>query len=136
MTAPSLIEVSGVTKAYGALRPLRLEQLTLAPGDEVAIIGLDQPAAEVLINLLTGAGLPDTGTVTMFGAASASITDSTAWLTLLDRIGIVSDRAALLDSMTALQNLALPFSLDIEPPPPDVVAQASAIAREAGVNDL
>jgi predicted ABC-type transport system involved in lysophospholipase L1 biosynthesis ATPase subunit len=135
MSDASLIEVSGVTKAYGALRPLRIEQLTLAPRDEVAIIGLDQPAAEVLINLLTGAGLPDTGTVTMFGQSSASITDSTAWLTLLDRIGIVSDRAALLDSMTALQNLALPFSLDIEPPPPDVAAQATAIARAAGLDE-
>jgi ABC-type transporter Mla maintaining outer membrane lipid asymmetry ATPase subunit MlaF len=128
-----LIEVSAVTMQYGALRPLRLRQLTLAAGEHVALTGLDQPAAEVLINLLTGASVPDTGHVRVFGRTTASIADSTEWLTLLDRFGIVSERAALLDSMTIVQNLAIPFSLQIEPPDPEVVTQASSLAAEVGL---
>jgi ABC-type transporter Mla maintaining outer membrane lipid asymmetry ATPase subunit MlaF len=132
MTAP-VLEVTGVTKNYGALRPLRLLELVVAPGEQVALLGLDQPAAEVLINLVTGATLPDAGEVKIFGRATSEITDSAEWLTMLDRFGIVSDRAALLDAMSVIQNMALPFSLEIEPLPPELAKQASALAREVGV---
>jgi len=132
MTAP-VLELTGVTKAYGALRPLRIERLVLAPGDQLALLGLDQPAAEVLINLVTGASLPDTGEVRVFGRRTADITETDDWLTFLDRFGIVSDRAALLEPMTVLQNMAVPFSLQIEPPSPEVAEQASGLAVEAGL---
>ena len=85
MTAP-VLELTGVTKNYGALRPLRLRQLIVGPGEQVALLGLDQPAAEVLINLVTGATLPDTGEVKVFGRSTADITESAEWLTLLDRL--------------------------------------------------
>ena len=134
MTAP-VLELSGVSKAYGALRPLRIEHLVLAPGDQVALLGLDQTAAEVLVSLVTGATLPETGQVRIFGRATSDITESSDWLTVLDRFGIVTERAALLESMTVLQNMAIPFSLDIEPPPPDVARLASALAAEAGLAD-
>lgn len=134
MTAP-VLELSGVSKAYGALRPLRIEHLVLAPGDQVALLGLDQTAAEVLVSLVTGATLPETGHVRIFGRATSDITESSDWLTVLDRFGIVTERAALLESMTVLQNMAIPFSLDIEPPPPDVARLASALAAESGLAD-
>jgi simple sugar transport system ATP-binding protein len=134
MTVP-VIELSGISKHYGALRPLRLQQLMLSSGDQVALLGFDQPAAEVLINLLTGASLPDAGHVRIFGRPTSEITDSTDWLTTLDRFGIVSDRSALLEPMTVIQNMAVPFSLEIEPPPPDIVRQASELAREAGLHE-
>jgi ABC-type sulfate/molybdate transport systems ATPase subunit len=133
MSAP-LLELSSVSKNYGALRPLRIEQLVLSPGDQVALLGLDQPAAEVLINLLTGASLPDAGHVRIFGRSTAAIVDSADWLSTLDRFGIVSERAALLEPMTVIQNMAVPFSLAIEPPPPEIVRQASALAAEAGLH--
>lgn len=134
MPAP-LLEIASVSKQYGALRPLRVEQLSLAAGDHVALLGLDQPAAEVLINLVTGATLPDTGHVRVFGRTTADISDSTDWLATLDRFGIVSERAALLEPLTVIQNLAIPFSLEIEPPPPEIVRQAAALAEEVGVVD-
>ena len=134
MSAP-VLELTGVTKNYGALRPLRLEHLVMSAGDQVALMGLDQPATEVLINLLTGASLPDTGEVRIFGRSTSEITDSTDWLSTLDRFGIVSERAALLEPMTVIQNMAVPFSLEIEPPSPEVVRQATALAAAAGLHE-
>jgi ABC-type transporter Mla maintaining outer membrane lipid asymmetry ATPase subunit MlaF len=134
MAAP-VLELTSVTKNYGALRPLRVEHFVLSAGDQVALMGLDQPATEVLINLLTGASLPDTGEIRIFGRPTSEITDSTDWLATLDRFGIVSERAALLEPMTVIQNMAVPFSLDIEPPPPDVVRQATALAAAAGLHE-
>ncbi len=134
MSTP-LVEITGISMKYGALRPLRVEHLVIEAGEHVALVGLDQPAAEVLINLVTGASVPDTGTVRVFGRTTAEITDSTDWLTTVDRFGIVSERAALLEALSVVQNLAVPFSLDIEPPPPEVARQAEGLAREAGVPD-
>lgn len=131
----AVVELDGVTKQYGGLRPLRVEQLVVSAGEQVAIVGLDQPAAEVLIGLITGASLPDTGQVRVFGRSTADIADSDDWLTSLDRFGIVSQRAALLDPLTVVQNLSLPFSLDIEPPPPEIAERAAQLAREVGLVD-
>ncbi len=130
-----VLRISGVRKTYAGLRPLRLRELTIAPAERVAISGLDAGAAEVLVNLVTGASLPDEGEVTVLGRGTASIRDGDEWLAWLDRFGIVSPRAVLLDAATLLQNLAMPFSLDIEPVPPALEARTRALAREAGIAD-
>jgi ABC-type transporter Mla maintaining outer membrane lipid asymmetry ATPase subunit MlaF len=122
-----------VTKQYGALRPLRIEHLTIAADDRIALLGLDQPAAEVFVNLVTGASLPDTGVVRVFGRSTLDIADSSDWLSTLDRFGIVSDRAPLIDSLSIVQNLAIPFTLEIEPPPADIRDQVTRLASEAGL---
>ena len=129
------VELSSVSKQYGALRPLRIEHLILAADDRIALVGLDQPAAEVFINLVTGASLPDAGIVRVFGRSTAEIVDSADWLSTLDRFGIVSERAALLDALSVVQNLSMPFTLEIEPPPADIREQASRLAHEVGLPD-
>jgi ABC-type transporter Mla maintaining outer membrane lipid asymmetry ATPase subunit MlaF len=130
----AVIELSDVSKNYGGLRPLRIARLAVEPGEQVAIIGLDQPAAEVFLNLLTGATLPDSGDVHVFGRPTASIADSAQWLAFVDRFGIVSERAVLLEQLSVIQNLAVPFTLEIEPPPPDVLDRAAALAHEVGID--
>jgi ABC-type transporter Mla maintaining outer membrane lipid asymmetry ATPase subunit MlaF len=131
----TVLDISGVSKQYGALRPLRIDSLTLRAGEHAALVGLDQPAAEIFINLVTGATLPDTGTIHVFGRSTADIADGADWLTALDRFGIVSERAVLLESLSVVQNLAMPFSLEIEPPPDEVRGKAVALAREVGLGE-
>lgn len=133
MTAP-VLEIVGLSKDYRGLRPLRLQALTLAAGEHVALVGFDAQSAEMLVNLVTGATLPDAGTITVFGRLTSAIADSDDWLTFVDRFGIVSPRAVLLDGMTVLQNLALPFTLAIEPPPAEIAARAAALATEVGLS--
>jgi ABC-type lipoprotein export system ATPase subunit len=130
-----VVELTGISKSYGALRPLRIEKLSVAQGEQVALIGLDQPAAETFISLVTGASLPDRGEVRVFGRSTHSIADSADWLSTLDAFGIVSDRAVLLEALTVVQNLALPFSLEIEPPPDDVRQRAIELARDVEIVD-
>jgi len=129
----TVLEIAGVSKRYGALRPLRIERLALESGDSVALVGLDRGAAEILVNLITGATLPDAGEVRIFGRTTAGIADSADWLATVDRCGIVSDRAVLLDQLSVIQNLAMPFTLDVEPPAADVRARAETLAREVGI---
>jgi ABC-type transporter Mla maintaining outer membrane lipid asymmetry ATPase subunit MlaF len=130
----AVLEIDGLSKDYRGLRPLRIQRLSIAEGESVAIIGLDRAAAEVLVNLVTGAALPDDGQVRVFGRATSAIADADDWLALVDRFGIVSERAVLLDQLTVVQNLAMPFTLEIEPPPDDVRARASGLAAEVGLS--
>ncbi len=130
---PPVLEVSGLVKGYHGLRPLRVQSLAIEPGEAVAILGLDAPAAEMLINLLTGAMLPDAGEVRVFGQSTASIADSAEWLGVVDRFGLVSARAVLLEPLSVVQNLAMPFSLDIEPPSTALRERALAVAVEVGL---
>ena len=132
MTA-AVLEMSGVSKDYHALRPLRIQHLTVGAADAVALLGFDRPAAEVFVNLVTGATLPDAGTIRLFGRPTSSIADSAEWLRVVDRIGIVTARAVLLERLTVTQNLAMPFTLDIDPPPDDVRLRAEALAAEVGL---
>lgn len=129
----SVISISALQKNYGALRPLRIRSFALEAGERVAIGGLDGPAAEMLVNLVTGATLPEAGTVHIVGAATAEITDGDAWLASLDRFGIVSPRAVLLEGSTLQQNLALPFTLELDPLPSATMAQVAALAAECGI---
>jgi ABC-type transporter Mla maintaining outer membrane lipid asymmetry ATPase subunit MlaF len=128
-----VVEIVGVTKDYRGLRPLRIQQLAVAAADSVALLGFDAASAEVLVNLLTGATLPDAGDVRVFGRSTSSIADSADWLATVDRFGLVTGRAVLLDQLTAIQNLAMPFTLDVEPPPEAVRRRAETLASEVGL---
>jgi ABC-type transporter Mla maintaining outer membrane lipid asymmetry ATPase subunit MlaF len=132
VTAAAL-EIAGLSKDYRGLRPLRIQQLTVGASDTVAILGFDQASAEVFVNLVTGATLPDAGSVHVFGQPTSAIADGAEWLQTLDRFGIVTERAVLLDQLTVVQNLAMPFTLEIEPPSDDIRRRAEAIAQEVGL---
>lgn len=128
-----MLFLSGVSKTYGGLRPLRVRELTLEAGEIVGLSGFDQAMAEVFVNLVTGATLPDEGEVHVFGRRTSDITDSGAWLELVDRFGIISRRVVLLDQYTVAQNVAMSLTLDVEPVPPDVRSRVGALAAEAGL---
>ncbi len=133
--APPVVELRGVTKDYHSLRPLRVAQLALHQGQSLAILGVDLPMAEVFVNLITGANLPDAGEVTVFGRPTREIATAEDWVSTLDRFGLVSDRAVLVEQFTVEQNLAMPISLDIAEMPPALRARVRALAEEVSLGD-
>lgn len=132
MSAP-LLEIAGVTKDYHALRPLRIAQLAVKPGEIVSISGIDAIGGETFVHLVTGATLPDEGVVTIFGQDTRAITDGDAWLKSLDRVGMITARGILIEMFSVLQNIAMSYTLDVDPIDPRVVPQAGALAREVGI---
>jgi rhamnose transport system ATP-binding protein len=131
--APALVEFRGVVKQYQALRPLRLADLRVHPGAIVSVAGIDAPGAEALVLLLTAAMRPDEGEVRLFGRSTADIADYDAWLAMLDGLGLLTDRAVLLDQCTVAQNLALPLTIHIDPIAAEVRPRVSALAAEVGL---
>jgi ABC-type transporter Mla maintaining outer membrane lipid asymmetry ATPase subunit MlaF len=126
--------LTNVEKQYGGLRPLRVRDLRVPAGQITMLIGFDRPTAEVFVNLITGASLPDTGEVASLGRPTSAIADSDEWLAFVERFGIVSDRIVLLEGMTVAQNLAISFDLDLEPVPAEVMTRVVPLAAEAGID--
>jgi predicted ABC-type transport system involved in lysophospholipase L1 biosynthesis ATPase subunit len=136
LTMPSpevVVALRDVIKDYKSLRPLRVEHLELREAESVALLGFDQTAAEILVNLITGATLPDSGDVDVFGVSTRNIGDPDAWLVEMDRFGILSQRVVLLDAFTVEQNLALPFTLEVEQLSEHVGENVRALAQEVGI---
>ena len=135
MTAAApLIEISGVLKHYPALRPLRIAALTVAASDRLVLSGFDAAAAEVFIHLVTGASLPEEGEIRVDGRSTRDITTDTEWLVSLDRFGIVTHRAVLIDAIPIAHNLALPMTLSIDPMADEIRVRVEQIARDAGLD--
>ena len=130
-----LVELHGVSKDYRGLRPLRVSSLELHEGESLALLGFDQVTAELLVNLLTGAILPDSGEIIVMGRLTSSISHADDWVGTLDQFGLLSERAVLLDQLTVEQNLALPLSLELDQLPTEIHARVGHLAREVGLDD-
>jgi len=133
MAPDPIVSLSRIESAFGGLRPLRIDALSLAPGECLAVTGVDALMAEGLVSLITGARLPDRGEVSLFGRATSAIGEADDWLASLDRIGIVSARAVLLDDLTAFQNVAMAFTLSIDRVPDAVGVEVRGLAAETGL---
>lgn len=129
-----LLAISNLSKDYQALRPLRVQSLTVNSGDVISIAGIDLAGAETLVHLVTGATLPDAGEVLLFGANTRGITDSDAWLKSLDGVGMISARGIVVEMFSVLQNIALSLTLDVDPIDSRFLPQAGALAREVGID--
>jgi putative ABC transport system ATP-binding protein len=128
-----VVSLREVVKDDRSLRPLRVEHCERRQGESVALLGFDATAAEILVNLITGATLPDSGEVDVFGVSTRNIGDPDAWLVEMNRFGILSRRVVLLDAFTVEQNLALPFTLEIEELSDTVLATVRVLAGEVGL---
>ena len=128
-----LVRMRGVIKDYRSLRPLRIRELDVRRGRSLSLLGFDEATAEVLVNLLTGGITPDEGEIEVFGEPTAAIRDRDRWIAMLDRFGLVSERAVLLEQLTAEQNLAIPWTLAVESMSDAIRADVRTLAEEVGI---
>jgi len=110
-----------------------VQSLAMQAGDRIAISGLDATAAEVFSTWSTGRSCRTRARSGSSARPRASSGARATGLASLDRFGIVSARAVLLEGSTMLQNLALPFSLEIDELPDHVTARVRGAAGEVGI---
>lgn len=128
-----ILTVRGVSKNYRGLRPLRVQQLDVDAGAAIALVGFDQVTAEVLVDLITGATLPEAGEIVAFGKSTAAIRDGDDWLRTLDAFGLLSERAVLVEQFSAEQNLTLPLSLELDAVGDSLRRRVRALGEEIGL---
>ncbi len=131
--AAPILDIDGLVKASAPV-PFRLARLAVAAGDRFVLSGFDRPTAELFVHLVTGAAVPDEGLIRIEGRDTRDIATDTEWLASLDRFGLVTDRAVLLDGVSVEGNLALPLTLSIDPMSDVVRAEVRGLARDVGLD--
>lgn len=102
------IELEGVVKLFGRQRVLRGINLKVMAGKTTVIVGASGQGKSVILKHMLGLVRPDRGRVLVFGQDLAKITR--AQLNALRmNFGVLFQNAALFDSMTVFDNVALPL---------------------------
>jgi ABC-type multidrug transport system ATPase subunit len=112
-----LLGATGVSRTFGSTHALEPLDLTLEPGESVALIGPNGAGKSTLLAILAGALEPSTGRVECARGV---------------KIGWVPQRPAHYGRLTARENLELFARLEGEP---DSAAAASAALRHFGLPD-
>ena len=124
--APPALRAEGLTKTYQGAREvevLRGVNLTLAPGESLAVTGRSGSGKSTLLATLAGLELPTSGRVLLEGQDLAKLDAAARARRRGARIGFVFQAYRLLPTMTARENVALPLELA-------GVAQATARADQ------
>jgi phospholipid/cholesterol/gamma-HCH transport system ATP-binding protein len=133
-----MIEFTDLHKAFGANRVLEGFSLTVRDGETMVIIGYSGTGKSVAIKHVVGLLEPDAGQVAVDGEVVSAL--SRAALTgLRARIGFVFQFAALFDSMTIFDNVALGLRRRRDVARDDIVsrvAEALALVDLAGTEGL
>jgi putative ABC transport system ATP-binding protein len=111
-TAP-LIEMRGVEKVYRTGRlefaALRGVDLTIWPGEMVAVVGPSGSGKTTILNMITGIDRPSAGHVIVAGADLGTMGEEGLARWRGQTVGIVFQFFQLLPTLTALENAALPM---------------------------
>jgi phospholipid/cholesterol/gamma-HCH transport system ATP-binding protein len=122
-----VISLDGLTKSFGPKRVLEGVTLEVPDGENTVIIGYSGSGKSVTLKCIVGLLEPDAGQVVVDGAVVQDMSREEL-AELRGRIGYVFQFAALFDSMTVAENIALGLvkrGLD-----PDTVAERTAESLE------
>ena len=114
--AQPLIQMQGIRKSYYIGQPNELEilhgiDLTVYPGEFVAIVGESGSGKSTLLHALAGIIRPTSGTVTFQGANLTAMSDADRTKLRRGAFGFVFQSGQLLPELPAVENIALPMML-------------------------
>lgn len=103
-----VIHVDGVSKSFGELHVLRNVDLKLYNGENLVVLGRSGTGKSVLIKLISGLLMPDSGDINVLGSIVNQLSEKELRALRL-RIGFSFQNSALYDSMTVRENLEFPL---------------------------
>ena len=101
-----LIELSGITKRFGALVANDSIDLTVFPGEIHALLGENGAGKSTLMKILYGLLAPDAGEIRLSGRPVQLASPQAA---RAEGIGMVFQHFSLFEDFTALENIAIPL---------------------------
>lgn len=110
-----LVELRNVFKDYASddhkVRALDGVSLTVEPGEVVALIGRSGCGKSTLLNLAGAMDFPTAGEVVIDGHATSRASDQQLTQLRRDKVGFVFQSFQLLHTLSAAENVELPFLL-------------------------
>jgi len=130
-----MIQLKDVTKRYGADKgvvALNSITLSIGPAERVAVMGPSGSGKSTLLNLVCGLDEATSGSVKVEGVELAGLSDDARTRLRREKIGMIFQTFNLLNTLTALENVALPLRLQ-GLSKKEAEAQASAMLAHVGL---
>ena len=101
-----------LTKSYGERAVLSNVELSLKPGEYVAIMGESGVGKSTLLNVIAGLDSFDSGSLLIDGIALNTLDDEQSTLLRRQKLGFIFQAFHLLPHLNLVQNVALPLVLN------------------------
>jgi putative ABC transport system ATP-binding protein len=102
------VRLEGVSKSYGDLPVLTSVDLTIAPGEFVALLGPSGSGKSTLLHVIGGLDRADSGRVGVGGRDLQSLSDAELARYRNGEVGVVFQFFNLFPSLTVLDNVSIP----------------------------
>ena len=135
---PSIIEINGLEKSFGEKKVLCGVDLNIDRGESLVIIGSSGCGKSVLLKHINRLMTPDAGSVTVFDSDLANVT-SRSLREIREKVGMLFQSAALLDSLTVGENVGLALKENSslrDNRIADIVAQKLEMVGMSGTEEL
>ena len=109
----SVIDIRDLYKSFGELEVLKGVDFNVFKGENVAVLGKSGTGKSVLIKIIVGLLMPDSGKVQVLGKPVDKL-DGKELNVLRLRIGFSFQNSALYDSMNVYENLAFPLTMNVK----------------------
>lgn len=127
----TILSVEGLTKIYGsgdtAVTALDHVSFTVEKGEFVAIVGASGSGKSTLMNLIGGIDEPTSGRVVIDGQELYAMNESERAIFRRRNIGMVFQFYNLVPTLTAAENIMLPYLLDKREPEKAKLAEILAL---------
>jgi putative ABC transport system ATP-binding protein len=110
-TTPPALEAHSVELSFGPTPALRGADLTVAPGEMLAIMGPSGSGKSTLLHCLAGILVPDSGEILVEGRRIDTLGETERSALRRDRFGFVFQFGQLVPELSAEENVALPLLL-------------------------
>lgn len=134
IVSPPIVVVEAMRKRFGTLEVLKGIDLTVAPGEVIALIGRSGSGKSTLLRCINGLERFDTGRIEVAGRA-LSHDDPKAMRTLRQKVGMVFQSFNLFPHLTAGRNITLAPGLVLGKRGADAEAAARALLAKVGLAD-
>ena len=131
-----MIEIEDLRFTYpGGGFQLTIPHLVLQPGERVAVVGPSGTGKTTLLNLIAGISAPQSGHVRFDGQDLTGLADGARRSFRAREIGFVFQDFALLDYLTARDNILYPYRIASGPPlDAEARARADRLAQACGLS--